>query len=107
MARRRGRPGAIPAPPAWPLLPLPGVVQYARVGPVEVELDLGAAPGELADLPALARAAAVDHAIHAGELELQTLDLERVGPHSFATSLDDELGHQRGKLGIALGEVAL
>src|SRR2546430_14137787 len=58
--RRRGRPGAIPALPAWPLLALPGVLQHACVGPVEVELDLGAAAGGLADPSALPPAAAVD-----------------------------------------------
>src|SRR2546423_12958656 len=105
--RRRGRPGAIPALPAWPLLPLPGVLQHACVGPVEVALDLGAAPGELGHLSALARAAAVDGTVHARELGLQTLDLEQVRGHGFAAALDDELGHQRGKLGIPLGEVAL
>src|SRR6476659_6479440 len=71
-----GAHAAIPAPPAWPLLPLPGVLQHACVGPVEVELDLGAAPGKLGYLSALARATAVDGAVDARELELQTLDLE-------------------------------
>src|SRR2546421_12054172 len=101
--RRSGAPG--PTAPgqtaALPLpLPVPRLLEHARVGAVELELDLGAAAGEARDIAPLLRAGPPDLAVHARELELESLHLEHLRPGGLPSGFDDQLGHQRGQLGI-------
>src|SRR5439155_4113111 len=87
-------------------LRLTALLQHARVRAVELQLDLVAPARELADLPAPARADAVDLAVHAGKLELKALHLEHVRALGLATRFHDELGDQCAELRVVLGQAA-
>src|SRR5437899_2710824 len=82
------------------LLPLPRVLEHARVCSLELELDLAAPACELADLASLLCARALDLPVHARELELQALNLEHVGTRGLAPGFDEQLCDERGQLGI-------
>ena len=82
-------------PPRHPLpLPIPRLLKHPSVRPVELEFDLGAVLGELADVAALLAARPLDLAVDARKLELQALGLEHGRVGLLASGFHDELSEQ-------------
>src|SRR2546430_14122929 len=101
--RRSGAPGPTAPGPnaALPLpLPVPRLLEHARVGAVELELDIGAAAGEARDIAPLLRAGPPDLAGHAREPEPASLHLGPLRPGGLPSGLPDQLRPQPGHLGV-------